>query len=455
MNKLRALFIAFLNQTIQSKLLVILIVLGSCARLLLCFVHNPVDYLWSDMVRHWSNALHFPRGGYNGAADPIGYQVYLWILQRITHSSRLLVALASGLMSVAMPWTYYRAARGFGLPKVPALWVWVLVTWTPSLFVIYHYIMMETLLLLMEGVALWMTSRYLNKGGTPAFLLCVFFWILACLTKPTVIPLAGISFVWVWWKRSTRLRDIALAIALAFVLVLPQAVRSRLALGFYAPFGNPWLTRIQLRSAARTIEIHLLVNPGDHLGIRQNVDGKFLSPSCAVRPLEPLTQWQIRRASTDSIAVVTIHTEEGEKGWERAYQHFNNDRAEWFAQWRENVVLFLFAPSWPESDSGSGQWDGKFDYFGRWMWAPITIFVLLANTCVLLRRQFSFIPVAVTLFTLTMALQNVILMEGRYRKVVEPLLLINLVWLLTDWNSRRSHYDDLRTNRPTESLPAC
>ena len=68
------------------------------------------------------------------------------------------------------------------------------------------------------------------------------------------------------------------------------------------------------------------------------------------------------------------------------------------------------------------------------MWAPITIFVLLANTCVLLRRQFSFIPVAVTLFTLTMAFQNIILMEGRYRKVVEPLLLIDLVWLLADWN---------------------
>jgi hypothetical protein len=33
------------------------------------------------------------------------------------------------------------------------LWVWALIAWTPSLFVIYHFIMMETLLLLLEGAA--------------------------------------------------------------------------------------------------------------------------------------------------------------------------------------------------------------------------------------------------------------------------------------------------------------
>jgi hypothetical protein len=32
--------------------------------------------------------------------------------------------------------------------------------------------------------------------------------------------------------------------------------------------------------------------------------------------------------------------------------------------------------------------------------------------------------------TLVLALQNVIISEGRYRKPVEPLLLLNLVWVL-------------------------
>jgi hypothetical protein len=35
-------------------------------------------------------------------------------------------------------------------------------------------------------------------------------------------------------------------------------------------------------------------------------------------------------------------------------------------------------------------------------------------------RRFDLIPVAVTLFTLVMMLQNAVLTEGRYRKPVEP-----------------------------------
>ena len=42
------------------------------------------------------------------------------------------------------------------------------------------------------------------------------------------------------------------------------------------------------------------------------------------------------------------------------------------------------------------------------------------------------LPVAVTLFTLFLALQNVVTFEGRYRKPLEPLLLLNFVWIVTN-----------------------
>ncbi len=32
------------------------------------------------------------------------------------------------------------------------------------------------------------------------------------------------------------------------VMLIPQAIRSKVELGFVAPFGNPWLTQIQFRS---------------------------------------------------------------------------------------------------------------------------------------------------------------------------------------------------------------
>ena len=147
---------------------VVLILCASCLRAFVCFQHNPLNYLFSDSWRHWVSGLRFPRGTYFGAADPIGYQVYICVLRRITGDRSFLIALAASLLSIVMPWTYYRAARNFGLSKLPALWLWALIAWAPSLLVIYHYIMMETLLLFLDGIALWMTARYLRKGGKSA-----------------------------------------------------------------------------------------------------------------------------------------------------------------------------------------------------------------------------------------------------------------------------------------------
>jgi len=109
-------------------------------------------------------------------------------------------------------------------------------------------------------------------------------------------------------------------------------------------------------------------------------------------------------------------------------------QAEWWAQWRENIILFFFAPSWPET--GTNEWDGHLEYRTRWVWAPLTLFVFVCNIREFVRRRFDLIPVAVTLFTLFMALQNLAILEDRYRKPVEPLLLLNLVWVLSSRNPR-------------------
>lgn len=425
------------KRSLYYQLAIVLIIAASCFRVFVCFVHNPMDYLSTDMLRHWNNGRTFPRGGYLGAADPIVYQIYIFVLQRITGSNRLLVACASSILSVVMPWTYYRAARDFGLRKIQALWAWALIAWTPSLIVIYHLIMMETVLLLLDGVALWMTARYLRKGGTKAFLWFVFFWTAACLTKPTVIPLAGVCFLWVWWKRSTSLRQIAIGAALAVVMLIPQAVRSKVALGFVAPFGNPWLTRIQLRSGVRLMHFHFHAPSSElvHLNPQaRHQDFDFGSPSAYIRPLEPLSHWTMRRAIGDSTASVTINGANGEQDWKAAYESFDRDTDEWLAEWRENVILFLFAPSWPES--GVWIWDSHLEYWCRWMWAPLILVVFILNVREFAHRRFDLIPVATMLFTLALGLQNVVITEGRYRKPVEPMLLLNLVWVMSYKSSR-------------------
>lgn len=361
----------------------------------------------------------------------LGISFYIFLLRRLTTDNRLLVALASALMSVLMPWTYYRAARNFGLMKMPALCVWALIVWTLSLLAIYHFIMMETLLLLLEGAALWATARHLRVGGGKAFLTSVFLWTAAALTKPTVLPLAAICVMWSCWKKFPSPKTISAAAVLIFAMLLPQAIRSYIALGFVAPFGNPWLTRIQHRAGVKTLEInfHTHPNPYFHFRADPNYNIDFSSPSCNVRPLLPFSKWMIRRASINSRLVVTINSQYGAAGWKNTYNSLNVGWREWLRQWRENAVLFLFAPSYPESETS--EWVDRLEAEARWMWTPLVLVVIVGNIRAFTRKRFELIPVAVTCFTLFLALQNVVAFEGRYRKPLEPLLLLNIVWLVS------------------------
>jgi hypothetical protein len=414
------------------KLAIVLIIAASCFRVFLCFLHNPLDYLFSDMLRHWNNGLGFPRGGYFGAADPIVYQAYIFVVRRMTGDNRLLIATASSILSVLMPWTYYRAAREFGLRKTEALWAWAVIAWTPSLIVIYHFIMMETMLLFMEGIALWMTARYLRKGGARPFLWFVFGWTAACLTKPTVVPLAGVCFLWVWWKRKTPVLQLAMGAALALVMLVPQGLRTKAELGFVAPLGSPWLARIQLVSGVRMVHFSFDTSSAGPFRLHsegQRFEFEFGSPSAYIRPLEPLSHWYMRRAMGDTSVKVAIDATYGERDWKAACDRFARDRDEWLAEWRENMILFLFAPSWPESSVML--WDGHLEYWCRWMWAPLILLVFVLNVREFANRRFDLIPVATVVLTLAIMLQNVILIEGRYRKPVEPMLLLNLVWVLS------------------------
>ena len=76
-------------------------------------------------------------------------------------------------------------------------------------------------------------------------------------------------------------------------------------------------------------------------------------------------------------------------------------------------------------------WDGHLEYWCRWMWAPLILLVFVLNVREFANRRFDLIPVATVVLTLAIMLQNVILIEGRYRKPVEPMLLLNLVWVLS------------------------
>ncbi len=395
-----------------------LIFAGSVLRLISCFQHPPTEYLFSDPKRHWLNGERLFAPDFMGASDPIPYQVYVALIRAATADHALLLAAICAAASIAMPWTYYRAAREFGMARIPSRAIWALIAITPSLLTIYHYFMMETLLLPLVGLALWMSGRHLRKGGQCAFLWASLLWVLACLTKATVTPLAAICLGWTWWVRSRRVSDGLWAAALAFLLLAPNALRTQRFLGFPAPLGNPWLTKIQHRSGEKTIHINF-----------RNGQWIFSSPSCSMQPLEPLSHWAPRRAWEDSVVEISIDPAKGANDWKAAYTHLATDGREWFAQLGENLLLFLFAASWP--DNNRADWDGWLSHICRWLWAPLIFFVLDCNVREFIRQRFDLLPVAVTVFTVFLACQNVATFEGRYRKPLEPLLLMNLVWAVS------------------------
>ncbi len=46
---------------------------GTVARILTCFLHNPLDFLESDPARHWRHAGIFFQPRLMELSDPIGY----------------------------------------------------------------------------------------------------------------------------------------------------------------------------------------------------------------------------------------------------------------------------------------------------------------------------------------------------------------------------------------------
>lgn len=401
------------------------LILGGCIfRLVSGFQHPPTDYLFSDPLRHWLNGERLWSPDLMGASDPILYQVWIALVRTLSWDQPLIIAGICVALSLLMPWLFYRAARELGLRKTSSLAVWALVASAPSLVTIYHYFMMETLLLPLVGLALWMTARSIRKQTPASLLWAVTLWTLACLTKPTVVPLAIVCVGWSWLAGPRRIADAALASLILALLLVPNTLRTTSHLGFASPLGNPWLTKIQHRSGARTIRIEF--GEGNWV---------FSSPSCYIYPLEPLSSWTLRRAREDSVVNVSVEPSGGVSDWRDRFQSIDTTFSEWIAQLGENVVLFLFAPSWP--DSNVREWDGWLSHVTRWMWAPLIFVVLECNVREFVRREFRLLPVAVTAFTLFLAFQNVATTEGRYRKPLEPLLLLNAVWVFAPARERR------------------
>lgn len=406
--------------------LYVIIALGCCWRCYDVWVHNPMDHIWSDPQRHWDHAKDPLMASPMVVFDPPVYQIWLSVVQKFTLGIPELIAIYASLLSVVTPWCWYRFLREYLSSRTLALVGWALFTILPSWFGIYSYFMTETLFLPLLGVSLWMTVRATRKRTTSAFMVMVGFWTLTGLTRGIAIPLAGVSALLVWLYHPQKLRSALWSAVMVTAVLAPLAYRNHHLFYLWAPHGNGWLNKIYAESGAREIKLHLFRNGAQW-------EYGFGSPSIDARPFEPLSDWTSQRAGTVD---VTVDFTQGTKDWKTALDASAKHGIERWHLHVENLIYLFFANSWP--DNNPDYLTGRLANLSRWLWAPAFLLMVVASAIhwreVLARP---YLPLLIAVWLFFQGWMLLVPNEGRYRKPLEGLLIVQML-VLIDSKRRRS-----------------
>jgi hypothetical protein len=397
----------------RAHSLAALLVAVLLARFLYPFIDNPFDHLFSDPMRHWDNAKNLLTPQLYNAIDSRGYQFFLGGLLALVGDNRPLIILVVGLLSAATGYVWYRAAAEI-LPVRVALVAGILVAASPSLLAIYGYFMNETLLLALMGAAWWITFRAARQESTALFALAVLLWLAAMLTRIIVLPMAGLALLWLWWSLPRRVPHAALAALMAAATLIPAGLYGYDKLRIFAPLGFTGTSVIYAQSHASGFQFTM-----------NDQYWYFASPSYYTQPFAPFHPYQMPHTEPYRFNIDANH---GSRDWNAIIQSLK-----WRATWSDyaqrlkvNVVFFFWGPSWPDSRAAltTDQWVAWLGHWQRWIWAPLVLFVLLASVPARLQGGAMVMAAALLGTTAYLIFQDSGVMEGRYRKPLEPMMIV-------------------------------
>lgn len=412
------------------RFLTVLFILLILGRFYFPFVFHPLDHTFSDALRHWEHGKRLLNPELMGSIDPKLYQLWMWVVRHIGED-RITVGIFSGLLCAATPYSWYRAAREILSSKILALVFGILIAIHPSFLAFYGYFMPITLLLPLSGFALWLTFRAYRKPGVSSFILAATVWLFAVLTKPILAPLGLCMLGYIWIKHNQKLTKAAISMVLLVSTLIPAAWHSYQNLYFYAPLGAHELNRVYVLSGSIG---HRYETPyGTWI---------FSSPSFHHNPFSPFDEYNSKRSRAEPFPIATINTHHGRTDWthqiEAYKQHYN------WKQWLEDkidyTVFFFSGASWPDSQMKGGHITKQAAYWSRWMWAPLVFILIVGALSVSVRpRPLVWMIVWGSLaLILWMIFQNLVIIEGRYRKPLEPLLLLSMAIVWEAWQQRRA-----------------
>ncbi|MFI4866070.1 MAG: methyltransferase domain-containing protein [Steroidobacterales bacterium] len=377
-------------------------------RLLFPFFDSPLLHLFSDPARHWSNGGRLFLPDLIGAGDPFLYQLWIYLLRVVSQGDQPAVVLGCGLLCAAMPYGWYRALREL-LPRRAALIGGLIIGVIPAFVGIYAYFMTETLLLTLTGFAFWATFRAARKRTVAAFALASALWAGAMFTRSIALPMALLCLSTLWLTQQQRLVKAVSALAMFMLLALPAGLHARSTLGFFAPLGNFYLSQIYSASGRHDISI----NAGA-LGAWGFGTPSFYNPT-----FYPFSSWTTDREGT---AYITIDVARGRASWIAEKQRIDRLRSfPWWRQYRENLIYLLVGQSWPDNDPNA--WSGLATVWTRWLWPPLMLVVAWGAVRGRFRRWDWLLPLCALGMLLSLALQRDAIIEGRYRKPIDPVLV--------------------------------
>lgn len=380
-------------------------------RVLFPFFDSPLSHLFSDPLRHWDNARDFLHPTITGASDPYGYQLYLFALRRLAGASSAGVLTGCGFLCALMPYGWYRAMRELRTRRV-SLMTALVIALLPAFIGPYAYFMTETLLLTLTGFAFWLTLRAHRKRSVAAFATAGAFWLATGFTRILMLPLAALCLLWLWLPQPQRPIKAAIGAALLAAIAIPAGLHARAALGYFAPLGNLYLNATYRASGRKDIQIDYG---------RQGLYS-FGSPSYYNPTFYPFSNWTTSRRGVVAIRIDTRH---GRADWQREERRVGRDAAQpWWRDEAEMLLYLFFGQSWPDNDRST--LCGLLTVWTRWLWPPAIACVAVGAA----RRSFrgsEWILVSCALAGLALlALQTEGIMEGRFRKPLDPIFVAAL-----------------------------
>jgi hypothetical protein len=410
----------------REPLWLFLLVLGAAFRVWnVLGYRNPMDLVFSDASRHLDNARHFLEPGPMGASNPYLYQLFLWLAVKVTHENKVgMGAVAAGL-SVAYPLCWYLFASRVVQRRVTALRYTTLISFLPTHVAMFSFFMNETLLLPLLGAAFWATVVAGQRRSWRFFVLASALWVMAVLTRSVVLPIGAIAMLWAYWRQPRKVVTAVAGLALVCIGFGTAAKRAYPMLHRYTPFGDNSNVAIYFVSAAHDYKVTYTGDRGTYFYF-------YSSPSLYVSPFEPF--YDFKSARTGQVEFTIDVTKQGADLRETFSKELAAHRSMLPRMIAENLLFLSFSHSWP--DSAREGVPGQICLWERWIWFPIILFTFFGSIVAMRRRGWALLPMLTVLFTLCLYGSQATIMEGRYRKPLEPLLMLTVFWLAGGQMSR-------------------